>query len=362
MAAPVYNGSTFNESFSQARNDLGPGQTFIHNNKEFTTNRADDINISNNSAPLAHDAPATNLGLAGNVGPVTSDTKNDALTAVDTTVPAPVETMPSTQETSSVPTYTESSFNESFAKARNDLGPGKTFMYDNKTFSTDRNDDKKDTVIDSAATNKPIDTKPNVPDDIKNDSGQSSPPANVPPQPKPVVDANTNLNINHDSAIDMNKVNDLSLPPNGISKTGLELLEKHEGCKETAYYDTATHKNLTIGCGHKVLAGDNIKDGDKIGVEQVKKFLNDDLNTAVRDCQQIFGPEWNELDQPRKDVLVNMSFQLGGPSLTGFEKMISAIKEKDYNKAADEMLNSKWHKSDTPGRAKELSEKMRNGQ
>ena len=39
--------------------------------------------------------------------------------------------------------------------------------------------------------------------------------------------------------------------------------------------------------------------------------------------------------------------------------MEQRLEEKDYNKAADEMLDSRWYKQ-TPNRAKELSDMMRN--
>jgi len=38
--------------------------------------------------------------------------------------------------------------------------------------------------------------------------------------------------------------------------------------------------------------------------------------------------------------------------------MLKGLEEKDYNKAADEMLDSRWYKQ-TPNRAKELSNMMR---
>jgi len=56
--------------------------------------------------------------------------------------------------------------------------------------------------------------------------------------------------------------------------------------------------------------------------------------------------------------LVNMIFNMGGPSFLGFRRMIAALKAFDYDTAAHEMLQSRW--ADQVGaRALELSMRMR---
>jgi lysozyme len=53
-----------------------------------------------------------------------------------------------------------------------------------------------------------------------------------------------------------------------------------------------------------------------------------------------------------------MCFQLGVNGVSKFRNMFEALKIPDYNKASEEMLDSKWHEQ-TPARAKSLSYVMR---
>ena len=57
-------------------------------------------------------------------------------------------------------------------------------------------------------------------------------------------------------------------------------------------------------------------------------------------------------------ILTHMAYQLGVAGVGKFRKMLEAIKDQDYPRAADEMLDSKWHKQ-TPNRANRLAERMR---
>lgn len=58
---------------------------------------------------------------------------------------------------------------------------------------------------------------------------------------------------------------------------------------------------------------------------------------------QLESCKWyNDLDDVRKEVILDMAFNLGIEGLMNFKNMIAAIKEKDYEKAAEEMLDSKW--------------------
>tara|TARA_R110000822_G_scaffold42700_2_gene115841 strand:+ start:1266 stop:1757 length:492 start_codon:yes stop_codon:yes gene_type:complete len=67
------------------------------------------------------------------------------------------------------------------------------------------------------------------------------------------------------------------------------------------------------------------------------------------------------LNAPRQMVCVNMAFNLGVPRLKLFINMWSAIHRKDYDRAADEMLDSRWAKQ-VKSRATRLSDIMRTGE
>ncbi len=57
-----------------------------------------------------------------------------------------------------------------------------------------------------------------------------------------------------------------------------------------------------------------------------------------------------------------MTYQLGRGGLSKFKKMKGALcngSKPNYIDAANEMLDSKWAKKQTPRRAKELADRMR---
>lgn len=128
-----------------------------------------------------------------------------------------------------------------------------------------------------------------------------------------------------------------------------------EGWKNEMYFCTAG--KATIGVGHNL--------ANPIPDEAITVILEADIEKAYRDARDAIGyenilnrPIFNTLPDNVQRVLVNMAFQLGGRGLAGFKNMIAAIKDKDYKKAAAEMLDSKWAKQDSPKRAQRLATLM----
>lgn len=114
-------------------------------------------------------------------------------------------------------------------------------------------------------------------------------------------------------------------------------------------------KFLTIGVGRLI----DQRKGGGISREESRYLLAND----IRRCMAIAGQwDWfDQLDWPRQGVIVCMLFQLGARGVSGFRKMLAAIDRKDYQGAADEMLDSDWHK-DTPARCERMAAIMRSGQ
>lgn len=130
----------------------------------------------------------------------------------------------------------------------------------------------------------------------------------------------------------------------------MQRIMRHEGVRLRPYEDTLG--KLTIGYG-RCLTTHGISE-DEAGV-----MLNNDIQDARYALNQSF-PWTLGLDDVRKDVLTEMIFQLGVAGVQGFPKMLAAIREKDYNTASKEMLNSMWYKQ-TPDRCAELANLMLNG-
>ena len=59
-----------------------------------------------------------------------------------------------------------------------------------------------------------------------------------------------------------------------------------------------------------------------------------------------------------REIIVEMVFQLGIGGVSKFKKMFEALRNKDYNEAANQMLDSQW-RVQTPKRCQELSDLMR---
>ena len=89
------------------------------------------------------------------------------------------------------------------------------------------------------------------------------------------------------------------------------------------------------------------------------------LERDIQDCEQWLIDEipdvYNKLDEVRQSVLLNMCFNLGIKGLLEFKNTLSFIGAGDWERAANNMLASKWAKQ-VGMRAIELSEMMRKGQ
>lgn len=125
-------------------------------------------------------------------------------------------------------------------------------------------------------------------------------------------------------------------------------LKRHEGLRLKPYKDTVG--KITIGYGRNL-------DGVGITEEEADYLLSHDIQIAVSESQQAFT--WIvRLSESRQNVIYNMAFNMGIPTLSRFRNMIAAIEKKDYGLAADEMLDSRWAKQ-VGKRAEELATIMR---
>jgi lysozyme len=136
-----------------------------------------------------------------------------------------------------------------------------------------------------------------------------------------------------------------------------KMLSRHEGNKTAVYRCTAGH--LTVGIGHKLIG--NELDGAFVGmpftVEEVERLYQEDLADA-KGCIALLG--LGDLDDVRRAALIDMAFNLGCGGLRGFKNALDAIRSKNWERAAREMLKSKWA-GQVKGRADELAAMVRTG-
>ena len=137
-----------------------------------------------------------------------------------------------------------------------------------------------------------------------------------------------------------------------------EELMADEGCVMKIYED---HLGLkTVGIGHLCRESDPESDmevGTPVSEERVMELFDKDMSWTFRDCIRLL-PEFNDLPDEVRLIVANMMFNLGASRLAGFKKFLAAIEKEDWNSAADEMVDSKWHRQ-VPERSGRLIARMR---
>ena len=136
-------------------------------------------------------------------------------------------------------------------------------------------------------------------------------------------------------------------------------LEIDEGVKYEIYLD---HLGLpTFGIGHLVTKSDP-EFGEPVGTPVDKdrciEAFSKDLETVMSDCYKLYS-DFDDLPEEVKRIIANMMFNMGRPRLSKFKGMKRGVDARDWNAAADEMVDSRWYRQVTK-RADRLVERMRN--
>lgn len=112
----------------------------------------------------------------------------------------------------------------------------------------------------------------------------------------------------------------------------------------------------TIGVGILI----DKRKGGGITREESRYLLRNRIARKTAECESRFE-WWHSLDDVRQGVILCMAFQLGTNGVANFRKMCGALRIRDYITASIEMLDSEWHRKDTPARAKRMARIMRSG-
>jgi len=137
-----------------------------------------------------------------------------------------------------------------------------------------------------------------------------------------------------------------------------EEIAEDEGCKYEIYLD---HLGLcTTGVGHLITENDE-EHGQPVGTvveqERVRKLFALDIAVTIDECKVLY-PDFDELPEECQHIIANMMFNMGRPRLSAFKGMKSGVDAKDWDKAADEMVDSRWY-TQVPNRARRLVDRMR---
>ena len=138
-----------------------------------------------------------------------------------------------------------------------------------------------------------------------------------------------------------------------------EQLKIDEGCVYEIYNDHLGY--ATFGIGHLVTESDP-EQGQSLGTavssDRVTEAFESDIQGVLRDCDILY-PDFSSLPEEAQQIIANMMFNLGRPRLSKFAGMKSGVDERNWDRAADEMVDSRWYAQVGP-RAERLVERMRN--
>ena len=135
-------------------------------------------------------------------------------------------------------------------------------------------------------------------------------------------------------------------------------LEIDEGIKHDIYLD---HLGLpTFGIGHLITdaapeSGQAV--GTTISDERVQSAFEADVVSVIEDCNKLYN-DFDELPEEVQQIIANMMFNMGRTRLSKFRGMNRGVDARDWDAAADEMVDSRWYRQVT-NRADRLVQRMR---
>lgn len=130
----------------------------------------------------------------------------------------------------------------------------------------------------------------------------------------------------------------------------IKIIKRHEGLALKAYKCPAD--KITIGYGRNL---------DDRGIEEFEAS-----NMLCEDVLNIYHfllefTWFSGLSEVRAGVVVNLAYNIGNAGLMKFSKMLKALEEEDYDKAAAELKDSKWYRQ-VGQRARDLVYMMENNE
>jgi len=137
-----------------------------------------------------------------------------------------------------------------------------------------------------------------------------------------------------------------------------EEIAADEGEVHEIYLD---HLGLpTFGIGHLVRDDDpesGLPVGTPIDKDRVVEAFESDIKTVLSDCNELYS-DFDDLPEEAQRVIANMMFNMGRPRLSQFKGMKAGVDARDWNLAADEMVDSRWYRQVT-NRADRLVQRIR---
>lgn len=125
------------------------------------------------------------------------------------------------------------------------------------------------------------------------------------------------------------------------TQAGRSMTKGYEGWREKAYQDPGGG-NLAIGWGFNLDEGgipkDVVEGKRKYSKKEAESLFQKKYQTAIEDAITFSGLEnFAKMSEGQRNVLIDMSYNMGLPTLNKFGGMQKAIGLQDYPRAAQEM-------------------------
>lgn len=111
----------------------------------------------------------------------------------------------------------------------------------------------------------------------------------------------------------------------------VSMLIRHEGFVETPYQDSLGI--WTVGVGRNL--------SRPMADHEIMYLLQSDIATCEDELSRNL-PWFDELDQVRRDCMIDLCFNMGYPRLSKFTKALAAMAEGNWDRAAYEFMDSRW--------------------
>ncbi len=139
----------------------------------------------------------------------------------------------------------------------------------------------------------------------------------------------------------------------------IEMLKRHEGevvtnGRHVLYKCSAGY--WTLGIGRNV----DVNGGLGLSEDEVNYLLENDIARVIKELSLEYS--WfNDLDDVRRDAMIDISFNLGATKLRKFVLALDAMAKADYKSASEEFLDSEWSRT-VKGRSVELASMIATGE
>ena len=134
----------------------------------------------------------------------------------------------------------------------------------------------------------------------------------------------------------------------------IAMLKRHEGVETHAY--ECSEGRITVACGRNI----DQRGGLGLSPDEIEYLLENDITRIIKELSTAYT--WfSDLDDVRKDAMIDIAFNLGAPRLRGFKRALAAMEAADYKTAAIEFLDSRGAKQ-VGGRALELTDMIDSGE